>query len=314
MNWNDLSWLYGPLNYFQLSSKRIFYVFLISSLLIVIFRALFLSNRGQQLKSDFKKLFSWRIWLHPSSLVDIKCLFVNNWIYILLVAPFIWNAQYVLVWLAYWMNQVFESKGMWNHWPQWLVTSFYTLVLFTCSDLSRYLLHYAFHRYSWLWRFHKVHHSAEVLTPMTLYRAHPVEMLIYKLRAVLVVGVVSGLFYYFFEGKMKIWHILGVNGFGFLFNLFGSNLRHSQVWLGFGVFEHIFISPAQHQMHHSRDIQLARSNIGSCFAFWDKLFGTFRLSAEVPLQERGLYGIQSENLNHNSRSWVSSFSRPFLRS
>jgi sterol desaturase/sphingolipid hydroxylase (fatty acid hydroxylase superfamily) len=31
------------------------------------------------------------------------------------------------------------------------------------------------HRIPVLWEFHKVHHSAEVLTPISLYRAHPVD-------------------------------------------------------------------------------------------------------------------------------------------
>ena len=39
--------------------------------------------------------------------------------------------------------------------------------------------------------------------------------------------------------------------FGVLFNFAAANLRHSHIWISFGRFEKIFISPAQHQIHHS---------------------------------------------------------------
>ena len=67
----------------------------------------------------------------------------------------------------------------------------YTLVLFVAWDLSRFALHWALHRFETLWQFHQVHHSAEVLTPFTLYRSHPVESLLYGLRGVVVTGVVT---------------------------------------------------------------------------------------------------------------------------
>ena len=58
-------------------------------------------------------------------------------------------------------------------------------------------------------------------------------------------------------------------------NSFAANLRHSHVWLSFGpVWEHIFISPAQHQVHHSIDKQHYNKNYGEVLAIWDWMFGT----------------------------------------
>jgi len=54
-----------------------------------------------------------------------------------------------------------------------------------------------------------------------------------------------------------------------------SNLRHTHVWVSFGpVWSRYFISPAQHQIHHSADEKHFHTNIGWAFAIWDRLFGT----------------------------------------
>jgi sterol desaturase/sphingolipid hydroxylase (fatty acid hydroxylase superfamily) len=59
----------------------------------------------------------------------------------------------------------------------------------------------------------------------------------------------------------------------------GSNLRHSHInirywkWL-----EYIFISPSQHQLHHSIAEEHYDKNFGAALAVWDWLFGSLHLS------------------------------------
>ena len=307
----DLSWIWGPLLYVARADKRVFLGFMVSATLFILVKGFWTQG---QLRRDLSAFFSPKTWFHPSSRVDVQCLLFNNWSFALLILPVIWNVEDMLIWVAHGLDLVFGHKFLLNDWPQGVVTLIYTVTLFVCSDLSRYLLHYALHRYPWLWRFHKVHHSAEVLTPMTVYRAHPVEMLLYRFRALLVVGSISGVFFFLFGGKMKIWAILGVNGLGFLFNLLGANLRHSRVWLGFGPLEKVFISPAQHQMHHSQNLSMSKTNLGSCLALWDRALGTFRASKTVGESERANFGLAPERSNHDPRSWLSSFWRPFVDS
>ena len=56
---------------------------------------------------------------------------------------------------------------------------------------------------------------------------------------------------------------------------FGATLHHSHIWLTYGrMLEHVFISPAQHQVHHSTDPQHYDRNFGTMLALWDWLFGT----------------------------------------
>src|SRR5712692_6347813 len=131
------------------------------------------------------------------------------------------------------------------------------------------------HRIPALWEFHKVHHSAEVLTPITFYRSHPVDMLGQTVAEALASGIVTSVFLYVFGPSLTLTTILGVNAFRFAFYLFGANLRHSHICLSFGsMIEHLVISPAQHQIHHSADPKHFNRNYGSEFAIWDWVFGS----------------------------------------
>mgnify|MGYP000642776840 CR=1 FL=1 len=83
------------------------------------------------------------------------------------------------------------------------------------------------------------------------------------------------LFVYLFKNPLGITQILGVNLFVFIFNIAGSNLRHSPVRLGFGKCEYLFISPAQHQIHHSK--KHFNKNVFFDMAVWLGLKAAFLL-------------------------------------
>ena len=67
---------------------------------------------------------------------------------------------------------------------------------------------------------------------------------------------------------------------GIAFYVVGYNLRHSHIWLDFGAFERVFVSPAMHQIHHSVDTRHLNRNMGEIFAIWDWLFGTIYIPHE----------------------------------
>lgn len=148
----------------------------------------------------------------------------------------------------------------------------YALVLFLTDDASRYGLHRVLHS-RWLWPIHRVHHSAQVLTPLTVLRLHPLEQLLYQLRLVLVHGVLSGSFFFISGTTPELWLIFGVSGFVWLFNVAGANLRHSNIPLSYGKLETVFISPVQHQLHHG--VGGINYNYGSVLAVWDRLFNSW---------------------------------------
>jgi sterol desaturase/sphingolipid hydroxylase (fatty acid hydroxylase superfamily) len=162
-----------------------------------------------------------------------------------------------------------------------------SLVLFVVGDASRFLLHLALHRVPALWRLHQVHHSAEVLTPLTWYRVHPLEAALYEARGAIVTGVIGGLFYWLTGSPLAAASVLGVHGLGVLANLATGNLRHSHVWLRFGeAWERWLLSPAQHQLHHAEGSD--DRNLGVWLAIWDRAAGTWTPAGEQPPERFGL--------------------------
>lgn len=277
----------APLQWLVLPEKRIFWGYLLSSVLL-----LMCACRLTKIPvwKSCRQLLSLQIWLHRSSINDFKWFFFNHFFSILIIVPLLGGSLSV----ALSINRVLISQfGEGNFWagPQMMVWSLFTVVIFLAEDFSRFLLHYCYHQHRWLWRFHAIHHSAEVLTPITLYRIHWLEMIINSIRGLLVIGTVSALFMYAFDGAISTIDVVGVSIFTFFFNMAGANLRHSSIYLGFGKLERWLISPAQHQIHHSRAHHHKDKNFGACLSIWDRWFDSFLASKGETVTQ---YGIDEE--------------------
>ena len=92
-----------------------------------------------------------------------------------------------------------SRPGLQSHYGWMLLYSLVTLLLY---DLLFFLIHYAEHKIPVLWAIHKVHHSAEVLTPLTRYREHFLEGPIYAIGAALSFGIAAGLFGWLFNDSI----------------------------------------------------------------------------------------------------------------
>lgn len=171
-----------------------------------------------------------------------------------------------------------QAKGLFES-PIWVSSVLFTLTVFSLDDLSRYLVHRMMHGSAILWRFHRVHHTSTTLTPLTIFRTHPVEGIIFSVRTAIVQGVCIGLFVFLFGGGVDLVTVLGANIFIFTFNALGANLRHSTVALYYPPkLECWLMSPAQHQLHHSDHPEHYDCNFGVFLSLWDRLFGTLRCS------------------------------------
>jgi len=216
-------------------------------------------------------LFPKDVYFSESSRLDFKLYFVNQ-----LFAP-VSHAFYlsILVAVATLTANGF-SQLLWSDIsaPGWLALIGGTLVMALFQDFAIYVKHRLHHEWPVLWPFHKVHHSATVMTPMTLYRKHPVYDFLGKLLDGVFLGFISGVILALF-GIIEVKTILGVNLVYLVFNVLGANLRHSHIWLSFGpVLSRVLISPAQHQIHHSSAPEHHDKNYGQIFALWDWMFGT----------------------------------------
>ncbi len=270
--------------------SRLFYVNILASLLIAIGYFLFLPQRNGQRNERFRELWKNRLglrrkyWWNRSAKTDYQLLILNSLLKVILFIPFLsFGFEVSQLTVRALLGFFGDFQG---HQPSGVAIGLFTLAVFIWDDFLRFAHHVLMHRLKWLWPFHEAHHSARVLTPLTLFRTHPVEALLATLRNGLSLGVATGAFLFLFSGHFHVLTFFGVNLFGQLFNFFGANLRHSQVPIGFGYFERIFISPAQHQLHHSRATLDYDRNFGVSLAIWDQLFGTLVLSRDRKAQQQ----------------------------
>lgn len=157
-----------------------------------------------------------------------------------------------------------------------------TLAVIVVADLAFFVSHSLQHRIGVLWEFHKVHHSAETLTPFTVLRRHPIDIMIDGSLTGVALGTLYGVSGWLSGGALSGYTILGVNSILFVFLLLGFNLQHSHVWLSFGPLDRVFISPATHQLHHSNDPRHFGKNYGNVFALWDSIGGSLCRPQRAP--------------------------------
>lgn len=234
---------------------------------------------GQQIcPSDLSEL--GQRWISRSALQDYGLIALNALLKVTLFSHIVtWGVD-----LARWTYHIlYDFYGLvsFDFSPLFVIIA-YTLIYTMLDDLSVYLLHRLMHRSSLLWSIHAIHHSAEQLTPFTWLRIHPVEVLLNTLRRVLTYGFVTGVAIYLSGGAVSVITLLGVNIFSLLFFVMGANLRHSHIPISYGNrLEYLFISPLQHQLHHSSDPRHIGRNFGSKFAIWDLCFGTLMIGKEI---------------------------------
>ena len=174
-----------------------------------------------------------------------------------------------------------------------------TVLALVVNDFCRFAHHLMLHHIPILKKTHKLHHSAPILTPLTVYLTHHVEIFTAQIRNSLSTGITLALFYLLFSGRVSVLDFLGVNAAGFLFNLLGANLRHSPIPLGFGIMEYVFISPRMHQLHHSKDKQHSNKNYGTVLAIWDQIRGSFYRPETKEEMKEIKYGLAMQNIDYS---------------
>jgi len=230
----------------------------------------------------FRFLLPKGIYLHPSAVLDYKFYLVNGLLLRFLrigqlaaaiVAPLVVSGTVSRICeLAFGENSRPATPGLAGQ-------VCFSFVLFAAVDCAKFCSHLLFHHVAFLWEFHKVHHAAEVLTPITNARIHPAEYLVSLVLEVLAAGCVSGGFGYFYPKGIAELTILSFGFVQFFYYLYG-NLRHSHIPLGFGrVVSRVLCSPAMHQVHHSAAPRHRDKNFSFAFSLWDALAGTLYVPA-----------------------------------
>ncbi|MGZ4954507.1 MAG: sterol desaturase family protein [Methylobacter sp.] len=153
------------------------------------------------------------------------------------------------------------------------------LLAFAFFDLAIYIWHVASHKFEFLWRFHKVHHSDKSFNVSTGFRFHVFDLLleiIYKSVFVVVIGVDAYL-------------VLSIEIIELFFIFFHhANLRVTNE----EAISQFIITPSLHRTHHSTLRAEHDSNYGIVLSIWDRIFGTRK---ELVPEHIGLDLIEAEN-------------------
>jgi len=273
-------------NFFD-PKKRVFVGYLFSAI-IISFLWLCIVKKNN-LTQCFHKIFDKKIFLSKSAIADYF-LFIINIIIMMFLSPILISQLAIAtIVFEYLHTQTFLMPMNTNLQYLWLIPYFFTISYFVLDDLTKFITHALMHKIPILWEIHKTHHSARTLTPITIFRTHPLEGVIFLLRSALTQGIVIALFYYVYGNNITFITILGANLLSFWFHLLGSNLRHSHIWINYWDWlEKIFISPAQHQIHHSIKKEHHDKNFGVTFAIWDYIFGTLCTSKDNHVSKFGI--------------------------
>ena len=159
------------------------------------------------------------------------------------------------------------------------------LFAFVALDFSRYWLHFAGHRVPFLWQFHRVHHSAEVLDSTTGLRMHALDFLQLWFVPFLLFSVV------FDTSSFAPWVIPAAFGIGVVMDSFQhSNMTFDLRKPWNRAWHRLLNNPHFHAWHHTRDGALCDGNYGNTLLIWDRLFGTEVTRSVLP----DAYGLETD--------------------
>ena len=157
----------------------------------------------------------------------------------------------------------------------WKVELILTILLI---DLLTYVMHVLNHKWSFLWRFHRVHHSDTEMDVTTGARFHIGEH-------VISTSLKCGLYA---MCAIQLHNILIYETVFFASVLF----HHANLSIGETldrIYRICFTSPSMHKVHHSDVREEMDTNYTSLLSVWDRVFGTFCI-VEDP--KRIIYGVK----------------------
>lgn len=284
-----------------LPSQKAFYLYLLCAFVIAGLSWLYFSHREESARPDGveKGFLAWvfdpKIWFHRSAKQDYMYFVLNALIYYGIVAQLLVSGHVFFNAFEAGLDWLFGARESAVFAPSPLTAALYTLAVVLAIDLAVWTTHYLQHKIVVLWQFHQVHHSAEVLTPATVYRMHPVDLFFTGIVTTALLGLALAGFTYLTQSSPAEITVMNVNILIFTFYLVGYNLRHSHIWLGYPQWlSHILISPSMHQIHHSIDKKHWDKNMGLIFAVWDWAFGTLYVPKAYEKLE---FGVSREEPN-----------------
>ncbi len=166
-----------------------------------------------------------------------------------------------------------------NHWPMWAQL----LVFFIIIDFVQWFTHVLLHRYEFLWRFHKVHHSVKEMGFAAHLRYHWMENILYKPLKTVGVMILGG----FEPEQAYIVHFIAITI---------GHLNHANIKITWGPLKYIFNNSVMHLYHHVKALPKGHNhgvNFGISLSLWDYIFKTNYVPEDSGTVEIGFPGEES---------------------
>ncbi len=267
-----------------LPGQRIFWLYLCTSSILA-FYVFYVATRSAparqlSLRAFIKFLLPADVWRTSSAWLDVRYFFFHQIFRVVIYGVFLTGVlNLVFQIVTGGPNLIAASSTATNAGITGLVIStVYMFALIGFVDFASYGIHYIQHKVPLLWEFHKVHHSLEVMHPLSNYREHPIDNIVYAAGTGAAYGLFMGLAANLLGTVPSLPQLMGVPLLMLAFNLLGYNLRHSHVWLRWpGRWSMVFASPAHHHVHHSCHPDHIDKNFAFILPCWDILFRTYQM-------------------------------------
>lgn len=136
------------------------------------------------------------------------------------------------------------------------------LLMFIFADFIQWNIHRLLHKVTWLWEFHKVHHSVKQMGFAAHLRFHWMETVVYKTLQYTPLAMIG-----FGIDDFFIIHIIAI---------FIGHINHANLNIDYGILKYILNNPKMHIWHHAKVLPKERYgvNFGLSLSIWDYLFKT----------------------------------------
>ena len=238
---------------------------------------LFIYIKRRPGKNYFSFLLPRDVYSSRSFFVDLKIYMVNGLLAgIVNFSVLILSAALVAGTINWVLTDLFAFEKLQIE-PTKISTIIFSILFILLLDFGLFLAHYLSHKIPFLWNIHKVHHSAEVLTPVTAFRFHPFDIAFSGLMIALTVGPLVGFYEFLFSGNL-FENNPPAYGAALLLFLINANFRHSHIQIHYSPsLSRLLVSPVMHNLHHSTNPVHFDKNMGFMFSFWDRIAKTFYL-------------------------------------
>lgn len=282
-----------PLN----SNSRLFWIYLFASGIFAYFVYMQTWGKNRDARPGFLSfLFPKKVWENPSAWLDLRYFVFNEltakFLYVSLLGTTTFFVFQLLTgsteMVSFAWDEMWTAKGM-------AISFGYLLLAVAIGDFMAFYIHYLQHKIPYLWEFHKVHHSPEVMHPISNFREHPIDNIAYSIGIGAAYGALMAAISLLFGYIPRPPEVLGTPLVFFLFNIGGYHLRHSHVWLRWkGRWSMVFPSPAHHHVHHSCHPDHLDKNFAFMLPVWDVIFKTYEMPEDDRDVKFGIYGAKEQ--------------------